>query len=161
MSTTPRPHRPRSSTELAGYPQHWEADVLLVDGGVVHLRPSGTGDGDAIRAMHGRMSARTLFLRYFTRVTEVTDEQVALFTDTDYVSRVGLVAELGGEVIAAGTYHRNTLETPPPPRSRLSSRTRNSVAALARSCWNTSRRPPKSGASAGSPPKCSARTNRW
>ena len=73
----------------------------------MHLRPSGAGDGAAIRAMHGRMSARTLFLRYFTPLTEVTDEQVALFTDTDYVSRVGLVAELGGEVIAAGTYHRN------------------------------------------------------
>ena len=57
--------------------------------------------------MHGRMSPRTLFLRYFTPLTEVTDDQVALFTDTDYVSRVGLVAELGGEVIAAGTYHRS------------------------------------------------------
>ena len=106
-------HSPASApvavaTELAGYPQHWEADVVLVDGGVVHLRPAGAGDGAAIRAMHGRMSARTLFLRYFTPLTEVTDEQVASFTDTDYVSRVGLVAELGGEVIAAGTYHRNS-----------------------------------------------------
>ena len=23
----------------AAYPHHWEADVLLADGGVVHLRP--------------------------------------------------------------------------------------------------------------------------
>ena len=104
----PAPAPAAVATELAGYPQHWEADVVLVDGGVVHLRPSGAGDGAAIRAMHGRMSARTLFLRYFTPLTEVTDEQVASFTDTDYVSRVGLVAELGGEVIAAGTYHRNS-----------------------------------------------------
>ena len=108
----PAPAPAAVATELAGYPQHWEADVLLVDGGVVHLRPSGTADGAAIRAMHGRMSARTLFLRYFTPLTEVTDEQVALFTDTDYVSRVGLVAELGGEVIAAGTYHRNITGDP-------------------------------------------------
>ena len=93
-----------------GYPQHWEADVVLVDGGVVHLRPSAVADGPAIRAMHGRMSARTLFLRYFTPLTRVTDEQVAGFTDTDYVNRVALVAELGGEVIAAGTYHRNSTE---------------------------------------------------
>ena len=28
----------------APYPQHWEADVLLADGGVVHLRPSGPAD---------------------------------------------------------------------------------------------------------------------
>ena len=96
------------ASELAGYPQHWEADVLLADGGVVHLRPSGAGDDAAIRAMHGRMSESTLFLRYFTPLTEVTDEQVAVFTDTDYLNSVGLVAELGGEIIAAGTYHRNT-----------------------------------------------------
>ena len=41
----------------AGYPLHWEADVLLADGGVVHVRPSGPADADAIRAMHGRLSA--------------------------------------------------------------------------------------------------------
>ena len=62
------------------YPQHWEADVLVADGGVVHLRPSGPADSDQIRAMHGRMSARSLYLRYFSVVNEVTANQVALFT---------------------------------------------------------------------------------
>src|SRR6478735_5096292 len=91
----------------AAYPHHWEADVLLADGGVVHLRPSGPGDAEEIRAMHGRMSARTLYLRYFSVVAEVLDKQVAIFTDVDHVNSVGLVAELGGQLIAAGTYHRN------------------------------------------------------
>jgi len=89
------------------YPHHWEADVVLADGGVAHLRPTSPADADAIRAMHSRMSARTLYMRYFSAVGQLTDEQVGLFTDVDYDSKVGLVAVLGGEIIAAATYHRN------------------------------------------------------
>src|SRR5450755_4801643 len=92
---------------IAGYPVQWEADVLLTDGGVAHLRPSGPADADAIRAMHGRSSARTLYLRYFSAVGTVSDQKIAIFTDVDHDSRVGLVAELGGQMIAAGTYHRD------------------------------------------------------
>ena len=46
-------------------------------------------------------------MRYFSAVGQLTDEQVGLFTDVDYHSKVGLVAVLGGEIIAAATYHRN------------------------------------------------------
>ena len=46
------------------YPLEWEADVLLVDGGVAHLRPCGPADAEAIRAMHGRLSQKTLYMRY-------------------------------------------------------------------------------------------------
>ncbi|MGS0686102.1 bifunctional acetate--CoA ligase family protein/GNAT family N-acetyltransferase [Nakamurella sp. GG22] len=92
---------------IAGYPLHWEADVLLADGGVAHLRPSGPGDEDAIRAMHARSSAKTLYLRYFSPVSTVSEQKVAIFTDVDYDSRVGLVAVVGGQMIAAGTYHRS------------------------------------------------------
>ena len=91
---------------IAGYPLHWEADVLLADGGVAHLRPSGPSDTEAIRAMHGRSSAKTLYMRYFKAVGEISDGQIEVFTDVDHDSRVGLVAVLGGEIIAAGTYHR-------------------------------------------------------
>ena len=79
-----------------GYPLQWEADVLLADGGVAHLRPTGPADTEAIRAMLGRSSAETLYLRYFKAVNEVSDRQVEVFTDVDHDSRVGLVAVLGG-----------------------------------------------------------------
>ena len=103
----PRNGAPVTSAPIATYPLHWEADVLLADGGVAHLRPCGPADAEAIRAMHGRLSAKTLYLRYFSPVRTVSDERIATFTDVDYDSRVGLVAELGGEMIAAGTYHRD------------------------------------------------------
>ena len=96
-----------TATPTAVYPLDWEADVLLADGGVAHLRPCGPADADAIRAMHGRLSAKTLYLRYFSAVSTISEEKIEIFTDVDYDSRVGLVAELGGENIAAGTYHRD------------------------------------------------------
>src|SRR5664279_1664876 len=96
-----------TAAPIAVYPLHWEADVLLAHGGVAHLRPSGPADGAAIRALHGRSSAKTLYMRYFSAISTVSDRQIEFFTDVDYDSRVGLVAVLGGEIIAAGTYHRD------------------------------------------------------
>jgi len=55
-----------AAASIAGYPLHWEADVLLADGGVAHLRPSGPADTEAIRGLHGRSSAETLYMRYFS-----------------------------------------------------------------------------------------------
>ena len=94
--------------EEPGYPRQWEADVVLADGGVAHVRPATRADADQIRAMHGRVSARSLYLRYFSAVKQVSDDQVAVFTDVDHDTAIGLVVELGGEIIAAGTAHRNT-----------------------------------------------------
>ncbi len=94
-------------TEPGHYPQHWQADVLLADGGAVHLRPSAATDGPAILAMHERMSDRTRYLRYFQAVSHISPSQLKVFTEVDHVSSVGLVAELGGEIIAAGSYHRD------------------------------------------------------
>ncbi len=90
--------------EPPAYPQHWEADVLTADGGVAHLRPSGKGDTAALRAMHSRMSSRSRYLRYFSVVNEVSDAILAIYTDVDQVNSVALLAQIGGEIVAAGTY---------------------------------------------------------
>ena len=46
-----------------GYPAGWEADVVVSDGGVVHLRPIRPEDADAIVAFHGKLTERTRYLR--------------------------------------------------------------------------------------------------
>src|SRR5690606_11993157 len=46
-------------------PRRWEADVVLVDGRTVHLRPIVPTDADRIVALHARLSERTRYLRYF------------------------------------------------------------------------------------------------
>ncbi len=100
-------------TESTGYPQQWEADVVLADGGVAHVRPATHADADQIRAMHDRVSARSLYLRYFSAVKHVSDQQVAVFTEVDHDTAIGLVVELGGQIIGAGTAHRNIVTGDP------------------------------------------------
>ena len=39
-----------------GYPREWEADVLLADGGVAHLRPIRPSDADRLVAFYERVS---------------------------------------------------------------------------------------------------------
>src|SRR4051794_20669887 len=39
------------------YPRHWEADVLLSDGQVAHLRPIGPDDEDRLVAFYDEVSA--------------------------------------------------------------------------------------------------------
>ena len=90
-----------------GYPQHWEADVLLADGGVVTLRPTRPDDGPGIVEMHRRMSERSRYLRYFTAVTELTPSQLKIFTGVDHHDSIGLVAVDSGRIVAAATCHRD------------------------------------------------------
>ena len=41
-------------------PATWEADVVLADGGTVHLRPIRPDDADALLALHRRLSAESV-----------------------------------------------------------------------------------------------------
>ena len=41
---------------MTHYPAHWEADVVLRDGGTAHLRPIVPSDADALQTMHRAQS---------------------------------------------------------------------------------------------------------
>jgi acyl-CoA synthetase (NDP forming)/RimJ/RimL family protein N-acetyltransferase len=87
-------------------PAHWEADVVVADGGTVHLRPIRPSDAEAIVAFHGGLSQRTRYLRYFSAYPRIPERDLHRFTNVDHHDRVALVAELGGEIIAVGRYER-------------------------------------------------------
>src|SRR4051812_999520 len=48
-----------SAARPPGYPARWESDVVLSDGGVVHVRPIRPDDEERIVAFHGRQSAES------------------------------------------------------------------------------------------------------
>ena len=48
------------SVEPAPYPPHWEADVVLADGGTVHLRPITPADADRLVELHAGLSPETI-----------------------------------------------------------------------------------------------------
>ncbi len=88
------------------YPKSWEADVVLSDGGTVHLRPIVPTDADALLAFHGRMSERTRYLRYFGAYPRIPPRDLARFTTVDHRDRVAFVATLGDDIVAVARYER-------------------------------------------------------
>lgn len=87
-------------------PAHWEADVVVADGGTVHLRPIRPSDAEALVAFHGGLSARTRYLRYFSAYPRIPERDLVRFTHVDHSDRVALVALLGERIIAVGRYER-------------------------------------------------------
>jgi acyl-CoA synthetase (NDP forming)/RimJ/RimL family protein N-acetyltransferase len=89
-----------------GYPREWEADVLLADGGVAHLRPIRPSDADRLVAFYERVSPESKYLRFFAPYPRLSDRDVKRFTEVDYVRRVAFILTLGENMIAVGRYDR-------------------------------------------------------
>lgn len=96
----------RPTEQQNSYPPRWEADVVLADGGTLHLRPIRPGDGERLRALHGRLSERTRYFRFFGPYPRIPDADLERFTHVDHADRVALVAELGDDLVAVGRYER-------------------------------------------------------
>src|SRR6476620_3294388 len=96
----------RVSALATGAPVEWEADVVLRDGTVAHIRPIAPDDADGIRQFHSRQSAESIYLRFFAPLRELSDRDVYRFTHVDHHDRVALVATLDGEIIGIGRYDR-------------------------------------------------------
>ncbi|MEU8249988.1 GNAT family N-acetyltransferase [Nonomuraea sp. NPDC048916] len=90
----------------AHYPAHWEADVVLADGGTAHVRPIRPADADRLRAFYSRLSEETIYFRFFGPRPRLSDREVSWFTNVDYVARVALIATIGTEMVAVIRYDR-------------------------------------------------------
>src|SRR3954471_3255961 len=88
------------------YPAHWEADVVLADGGTAHLRPITPADADALQRFHVAQSPESIYLRFFAPYPRLTDADLHRFTNVDHVDRVALVATVGDDIVAVGRYDR-------------------------------------------------------
>ncbi|HEV7207926.1 MAG TPA: GNAT family N-acetyltransferase [Mycobacteriales bacterium] len=92
--------------QSAGYPEHWEADVLLSDGGTAHVRPILPGDAGALRRLFGRLTPRTLYLRFHGPHPRLSSDEVRHFTEVDHVGRISLVAIVGSELVGVSNAER-------------------------------------------------------
>ncbi|WP_199424221.1 GNAT family N-acetyltransferase [Actinotalea solisilvae] len=105
---TPQPASPPA--EPAGYPRHWEADVVLRDGGTARVRPILPGDADRLQAFHVRQSERSTYFRFFAPLERLPERDLSRFTQVDHHDRVALVAvadeDAGERIIAVARYDR-------------------------------------------------------
>ncbi|WP_406091707.1 GNAT family N-acetyltransferase [Streptomyces sp. NBC_01013] len=88
------------------YPDHWEADVVLRDGGTARIRPITTDDADRLVSFYEQVSDESKYYRFFAPYPRLSAKDVRRFTHHDYVDRVGLAVTVGGEFIATVRYDR-------------------------------------------------------
>ncbi len=89
-----------------GYPVEWEADVVLRDGSVAHVRPIRPDDAEGLRRFHAGQSDESIYLRFFAPLRVLSDADVHRFTHVDYTDRVALVATMRDDIIGVGRYDR-------------------------------------------------------
>ncbi|GAB3669895.1 bifunctional GNAT family N-acetyltransferase/acetate--CoA ligase family protein [Actinocorallia lasiicapitis] len=88
------------------YPAHWEADVVLSDGGTAHLRPIRPADADRLRTFYTRVSAESIYYRFFSPRPRLSDKEIEHFTTVDYSDRTALIAVIGEEMVGVVRYDR-------------------------------------------------------
>lgn len=89
-----------------GYPLSWEADVVLRDGSVAHVRPIKPSDAPLIEVFHSKQSEESIYLRFFAPLKRLPPKDLHRFTHVDYVDRVALVATVRDDIVGIGRYDR-------------------------------------------------------
>jgi acyl-CoA synthetase (NDP forming)/RimJ/RimL family protein N-acetyltransferase len=96
----------QTSSDRHEYPAHWEADVVLRDGGTARIRPITADDADRLVSFYEQVSDESKYYRFFAPYPRLSAKDVHRFTHHDFVDRVGLAATIGGEFIATVRYDR-------------------------------------------------------
>ncbi|MGW1258414.1 bifunctional acetate--CoA ligase family protein/GNAT family N-acetyltransferase [Streptomyces sp. NPDC002513] len=96
----------QTASDRPEYPAHWEADVVLRDGGTARIRPITVDDAERLVSFYEQVSAESKYYRFFAPYPRLSARDVHRFTHHDFVDRVGLAATVGGEFIATVRYDR-------------------------------------------------------
>jgi RimJ/RimL family protein N-acetyltransferase len=92
----------------AAYPTELERDIVGADGARFRLRPIRPDDAERLVALHGRLSAQTIYQRFFTVMKRLPTNWARYLADVDYQRRLALVVEWQGpegpELIGVGRY---------------------------------------------------------
>ncbi len=96
---------PRARRETVD-PARWEADVVLRDGSVGHVRPIRPDDADGVRHFHSGQSAESIYLRFFAPIRELSERDLHRFTNVDNVDRVALVVTVRAAIVGIGRWDR-------------------------------------------------------
>lgn len=95
------PHRGGTASGIAS-----EFDSVLVDGTLIHLRAPTPADRPALTDLHGRLSRRSAYLRFFSLSQKAPQRYLDKVLAPDDVDLPGLVALIGGTPVGLASYER-------------------------------------------------------
>ncbi len=88
-------------------PGPWDADVVLADGGTMHVRPIRPDDGERLGRFHERQSPESIYFRYFSPRPRLSTADIARFTGVDGVDRMAFVGLINEELVGVARYDRH------------------------------------------------------
>lgn len=80
--------------------------MVLRDGATAHVRPISAGDAEALQNFHRRQSPDSIYMRFFTYKSQLSERELRRFTQVDYRDRVAFVITVAGSIIGVGRYDR-------------------------------------------------------
>ena len=83
--------------------------LILEDGTVFPVRTIQPGDASALQRFHGRLSERSIYLRFFGPMKELSNEKARYFAHTNSTNHFALVAldpDEPDEIVAVARYDR-------------------------------------------------------
>jgi acyl-CoA synthetase (NDP forming)/RimJ/RimL family protein N-acetyltransferase len=89
------------------YPDRWEAEVALADGGTMAVRPIRPDDAERIVGFHERQSPESIYFRFFSPRPRLSERDVDRFTHVDYVDRMAFIGLIGDELVGVARYDRH------------------------------------------------------
>ncbi len=85
----------------------WQGDVVLADGGTMHVRPIEPADAERLTRFHERQSPESIYFRYFSPRPRLSTRDLERLTTVDHVNRMAFLGLLGDEVIGVARYARH------------------------------------------------------
>jgi len=93
-------------TATPAYPEELVECVKMSDGKTLTLRPIRADDEEKLLAFHYRLSADSIYCRYFSFHAELSSDEVHHLTRVDYGNRLALVIEDGDNLVGVARYER-------------------------------------------------------
>ncbi len=94
------------ATSLSKY----DTDVVLRDGGTLHLRPVRPDDDRRLLELFEHMSEQSLYYRFMT-IPRLDLDKAARFANVDFDRQFVLVGDSGGPITAVAGYYRRDLDS--------------------------------------------------
>jgi GNAT superfamily N-acetyltransferase len=105
MTRTGERATPERST-LGLYPEELVETITISGGRTLTLRPIRAEDDEKLVAFHYRLSADSIYCRYFSFHAELSSDEVYHLTRVDYGTRLALVLEDGDDLVGVARYER-------------------------------------------------------